>query len=151
MELVKQVQVNIDYILELVTKNWNKNHTNKELAGVVSKAIDSTIGLRSKKKLILGFINSISNIEQISIEWKNYVSEEADKELKSIIEEEKLDDEQTKSLIAKALKDGVLNTNGTSVDVILPKISRFGGKRSEIKERVIERLIAFFERFADVL
>ena len=151
MELVKQVQIDIDYILDLVKKNWDKNHCDKELLGVIGKAIDSTINLRSKKTLILGFINTISNIQDVTIEWKNYVSDEADKELERIITEEKLNDEATKSYVAKALKDGVLNTNGLAVDMILPKVSRFGGKRLNIKERVIERLVEFFDRFSDVL
>jgi type I restriction enzyme R subunit len=59
MELIKQVEINIDYILELV-KKYHKDHIkNKEILFDINKAIDATIGLRNKKDLILQFIDSL--------------------------------------------------------------------------------------------
>ncbi|MGN0961112.1 MAG: type I restriction endonuclease subunit R, partial [Christensenellales bacterium] len=57
MELVKQVEVNIDYILMLVAKYHQSNCTDKEILGSIDKAIKSSLALRSKKDLIDNFIS----------------------------------------------------------------------------------------------
>ena len=52
MELVKQVEVNIDYILMLVAKYHESNCTYKEILGSIDKAIKSSFALHSKKNLL---------------------------------------------------------------------------------------------------
>ena len=52
MELVKQVEVNIDYILMLVEKYHKTNCQDKEILVSIDKAIKSSLALRSKKELI---------------------------------------------------------------------------------------------------
>lgn len=49
MELVKQVEVNIDYILMLVAKYHDGNCEDKEILVAIDKAIKSSLQLRSKK------------------------------------------------------------------------------------------------------
>ncbi|HBS11556.1 MAG TPA: DEAD/DEAH box helicase, partial [Flavobacteriaceae bacterium] len=59
MELIKQIEINIDYILELIRK-YHKDHTkNKEILTDINKAIDSSVELRNKKDLIEQFIESL--------------------------------------------------------------------------------------------
>ncbi len=60
MELVKQVEVNIDYILMLVTKYHDGNCEDKEILVAIDKAIKSSLQLRSKKELIENFIATIN-------------------------------------------------------------------------------------------
>lgn len=55
MELVKQVEVNIDYILMLVQKYHDENCKDKEILVAIDKAIRSSLQLRSKKELIERF------------------------------------------------------------------------------------------------
>ena len=52
MELVKQIEVNIDYILMLVAKYHDSNCEDKEILVAIDKAIQSFLQLRSKKELI---------------------------------------------------------------------------------------------------
>ena len=52
MELVKQVEVNIDYILMLVAKYHKSNCKDKEILIAIDRAIKSSLELRSKKELI---------------------------------------------------------------------------------------------------
>ena len=58
---------------------------------------------------------------------------------------------QTKLVYDPQVHDGVLKTTGTDVDAIMPAVSRFGsgsaGNRSEMKKRVIDRLLAYFEKY----
>ena len=60
MELVKQVEVNIDYILMLVAKYHQSNCEDKEILISIDKAIKSSLTLRSKKDLIDDFISRIN-------------------------------------------------------------------------------------------
>lgn len=48
-----------------------------------------------------------------------------------------------------AFRDGAVKSSGTAITKVLPPVSRFsaGGGHEEKKERVLERLNAFFERF----
>ena len=60
MELVKQVEVNIDYILMLVEKYRKDNCKDKEILVAIDKAIRSSLQLRSKKELIERFLETIN-------------------------------------------------------------------------------------------
>ena len=54
-EQVKQIEINIDYILKLI-KQYHDGHTkDKEILADINKAIDSSIELRNKKELINQF------------------------------------------------------------------------------------------------
>ena len=52
MELIKQIEINIDYILELIRKYHTGSQEDKELLVDINKAIDSSVELRNKKELI---------------------------------------------------------------------------------------------------
>lgn len=151
IEIVKSIQVNIDYILALIAKYHQEHCQDKEIVETINKSIDATIQLRSKKELILQFIDKVNNPTKVGEEWKDYIQKQADEELNEVIEQENLKEDKTKSYIAKSLRDNDLKTVGTEFDAILPNISRFGGKRAKVKERVIEKLKAFFERYCDIL
>ena len=50
IELIRQVEINIDYILMLVMKYHESNCKDKSILGTIDRAIDSSIQLRSKKR-----------------------------------------------------------------------------------------------------
>ena len=147
LELVKQVEVNIDYILMLVAKYHDDNCENKEILVAIDKAIKSSLQLRSKKELIENFIETINADTNVTDDWQRFVREQRETDIQSLIAEEKLKPEETKKFVANAFRDGVLKTTGTDVDRILPPVSRFGGggSRDKKKQTVIEKLKAFFE------
>lgn len=150
MELLKQVEINIDYILMMVQKYHDSHCKDKEILVAIQKAVDSSPNLRSKKKLIETFIANIITVDDVATEWQSYVAEEREKELKAIIQEEKLKETETRKYISNAFREGEIKTSGTDIDAILPPISRFGGggsKRSEKKKTVIGKLKAFVEKF----
>ena len=147
-ELIRQVEINIDYILLLVQKYHDTNCTDKEILVNISKAIGSSIQLRSKKELIESFISSVNADTDVDKGWREYVQHRKAEDLKEIIESEHLKPEETEKFIESSFRDGQVRTTGTDIDKILPPMSRFGGgNRQEKKKTVIDKIQAFFERY----
>lgn len=148
-ELIRQVEINIDYILLLVQKYHDSNCTNKEILVNISKAIGSSIQLRSKKELIENFIGSVNADTDVEKSWKDFVQQQKDEDLKEIIDSEHLKPQETRAFIDNSFRDGQVRTTGTDIDKILPPMSRFGGggNRQEKKKTVIGKLQTFFERY----
>lgn len=147
-ELIRQVEINIDYILLLVQKYHDSNCTDKEILVNISKAIGSSLQLRSKKELIENFISSVNADTDVDQGWREYVQRRKAEELQEIIESEHLKPEETEKFIESSFRDGQVRTTGTDIDKILPPMSRFGGgNRKEKKKTVIEKIRTFFERY----
>ena len=152
IELVKQVEVNIDYIMLLVAKYHDEHSGNAEIRLSITKAIDSSIELRNKKDLIENFIDSLTpEVTDVDVVWHAYVQRQKEQELESIITEERLKPEETRRFVEASFRDGAIRENGTEVAAILPPMSRFSKDRATKKETVLSRLKAFFERFRDIL
>ena len=147
-ELIRQVEINIDYILLLVQKYHDSNCTDKEILVNISKAIGSSIQLRSKKELIENFIGSVNADTDVEKSWKDFVRQRKDEDLKEIIDSEHLKPQETRTFIDNSFRDGQVRTTGTDIDRILPPMSRFGGgNRQEKKKSVIDKIQAFFDRY----
>jgi type I restriction enzyme R subunit len=153
IELIKQVEINVDYILMLVQK-WRDvrgDGSDKEVDAVmkIQRAIDSSLMLRNKKDLIMDFVDRVSADGEIDEEWRVHVEAKRVAELDEIIAEEGLKTDETKAFIEHAFRDGRVPISGTAITRILPPVSRFSsdGGHGEKKQRVLARLHAFFERF----
>ena len=152
MELVKQIEVNIDYILMLVAKYHKSNCEDKEILVAIDKAIKSSIELRSKKELIDGFIATINAQTDVNSDWKKFVVQQKETDLSALITDEKLKDEETRKYIENAFRDGGVKTTGTDIDKLMPPVSRFGGgNRAAKKQTVIEKIQAFFEKYFGIV
>jgi type I restriction enzyme R subunit len=153
IELIKQVEINIDYILELIRKYHDGHTQDKEIIVSINKAIDASIELRNKKDLIQKFIMSLTPGKDVMDDWPEFVSMQKQEELDRIITEENLDKERTYLFMENAFRDGHIQTTGTSLVKILPPVSMFtlSGERSHKKETVIEKIRAFFERYWDIV
>ncbi len=148
MELVKQVEVNIDYILMLVSKYHQSNCKDKEILGTIDKAIRSSLALRSKKDLINGFIERINADTNVNDDWQKFVKNQEEMDLKNLIEEENLNEEETRKFINNSFRDGQVKTNGTDIEKILPPMRRFGGgNRAEKKQTIVNKVLKFFEKY----
>ena len=151
VELIKQIEINIDYILMLVKKYHDNHCEDKEVLVTIKKAIDASPELRSKKTLIETFIAGINDVEDVMTEWHDYVAEKREEELVQIIKDEKLKEPETRKFIENAFRDGEIKTTGTDIDKLMPPVSRFGGgNRAAKKQGVIDKLKSFFEKFFGV-
>ena len=148
IELIKQIEINIDYILMLVKKYHDSHCDDKEVLITIQKAIDASPELRSKKALIENFIAGINDVTDVMVEWREYVAQEKERQLTEIIRDENLKENETRQFMEIAFRDGAVKTTGTDIDKLLPPMSRFGGgNRAEKKQGVIAKLLGFFERF----
>lgn len=150
IELLKQVDINIDYILMLVQKYHDGHCKDKLLIADIERAIKSSYELRNKKDLIDAFIDGLESSDDVTADWERYIAEAKQRELSAIVEEENLDAAATETFVNKAFADGEIEATGTNITSLMNyKPSRFApdGQYSELKDRVIARLKAFLERF----
>lgn len=148
VELIKQIEINIDYILMLVKKYHDSHCEDKEILVTINSAINASHELRSKKSLIENFISKINDVEDVMTEWNDYVVEKREEELNQIIKEENLDDLETRKFIENSFRDGEVKTTGTDINKLMPKVSRFGGgKRANKKQGIIDKFKLFFDKF----
>lgn len=152
IELVKQVEINIDYILMLIKKYQTGGQKDKEIIINIQKAVDASMELRSKRDLIMNFIASLTPDGDVDKDWKKYVNEQKVIELNRIILEENLNKEETYKFINNVFRDGYVPTTGTAVNKILPPVSLFTKNNDRGKRRtsVLDKLKSFFNRFQGI-
>jgi type I restriction enzyme R subunit len=151
IELVKQIEINVDFILILVGDLLESSgDKNKEIKAKIDRTINASYVLRSKKDLILRFIESVNNNTSVDERWREFIDEQKATELDEIIREENLNPQKTRELISKSIGDGELKTSGTAISALLPAQDLFaeGNIRGTQKARVIDKLRAFFDRFS---
>ncbi len=152
IELIKQVEVNVDYILTLVQAfrdSIGNSDREMDTLTTIQRAIDSSPSLRNKKDLILQFVDSVSITGNTSEDWRIFVRAKRDAELEALVVEESLNAAETKTFVANAFRDGAVPTAGTAITRILPPGSRFspGGEHGAKKQRVLDKLADFFDRY----
>ncbi len=150
IELVKQVTINIDYILQLVARY--KSSKDKEILVTIDKAMGSSPDLRSKKELIEQFIKTLNANTDVDRDWRIFADKSRADELERIIEEESLKPEETRTFIANAFRDGQIKATGMAFAGILPPVSMFDADNARAKKKgiVLDKLRAFFEKYFGV-
>jgi len=149
IELIKQVEINVDYILMLVAKYQESNREDKEILTTINRAVDSSVTLRSKKDLIVRFIDSLNTQGDADEQWQAFIEAQREAELIQLIADEGLNPAATRKFVEAALRDGVVRTTGTAITDVIPPTSRFakGGGHAAKKQIVIDKLTAFVKRF----
>ena len=154
IELVKQIQINIPYILSLIEEYHKDNCKDKEIIAKIQKAIGSSPDMRDKKELIMQFIDRMTPSRgDIEEQWDEYVNEEKERELAEIIQEEKLKDTETRKFMNQAFEDGYVTTTGVAITKVLPPMPLFGkgnASREQKKETVLGKLKAFFDKYFNI-
>ncbi|OMF24599.1 type I restriction endonuclease subunit R [Paenibacillus sp. FSL H8-0259] len=151
VELIKQIEINIDYILLLVKRYHDTHGEDKEVLITIKKAIDASPELRSKKQLIETFIAGINDVDDVMNEWNGFVAQQRENDLVALIQDENLKPEETRIFLENSFREGEIKTVGTAIDKIMPPVSRFGGgNRTKKKQTVIEKLKTFFEKYFGV-
>lgn len=148
IELIRQVEINIDYILMLVAQYHASNCQDKSILVAIDKAIGASIELRSKKVLIEHFIETVNASTKVDEAWRRFVDAQKERDLEALISAEKLKPDETRKFIDNVFRDGALKTSGTDIDKIMPPVSRFGGgNRAAKKQSVGDKLMKFFEKY----
>ena len=167
MELVRQIEVNIDYILMLVEQRHGDNERDREISERIRSSVAASPELRDKQDLIDRFLEMAgfgagpatfivdpdASAEErhavVSEQWRAHVARSMETELEGIIEAEGLRPEETRVLVSEAFEVGAVPQEGTAVARILPPVSRFakGNPQAEKRHRVTDLLTRFHERF----
>lgn len=152
MELVRQVEVNIDYILYLVQQYNSGHQADAELMVKIRKSIDSSPDLRDKKELIEQFIESLTPGSEVVDEWKTYVNAQKRHEFQAIVESEKLRPEAAKEFIATSFRRGYVPEGGLELSGIIPPLNPFdpSANREGVMQRVLEKIKQFFNKYFEV-
>lgn len=155
IELVKQVEINVDYILLLVERYLAAKGSgeDKEILATIDRAINSSPSLRNKKDLIEQFVASVSAKSKVDAQWQAFLAGRKTEELEQIIAGEGLNGDETRGFIDNAFRDGAIPTSGVAITKIMPAVSRFakGGEHASRKRSVMEKLTEFFERYYGLL
>ena len=149
MELVKQVQINIRYILQLVQQYHDTNCEDKEIIVKIRKQMDASPDMRDKRDLIEKFIEQMTpeSGSDVGDEWEQYVEHEKRLQLDAIIAEEQLKPAEAYKFMARAFADGYVTETGTGIAKILPPLNPFLPQSNEKKQTVIEKLKKYLQRF----
>ncbi len=152
MELIKQIEVNIDYILALVKKYHDSNMKDKEVLVTINKAIMASPDLRNKKDLILAFIDSLNTTSDVYYDFEIFMNSKKKEELDKIIEDENLNVEETYKFIKSSFEKGRVETDGTEISSMLPAMDMFSRDKSRAKKKnvVIDKLLDFFDKFFSI-
>lgn len=147
VELLAQVEVSIEYILELIAKYHKDQATNYE---PILKLLDSSLSLRSKKELFLRFIDSLHTQSNVEKDFSAYIKTHKNNALQDIINALNLDPKKTKEFMQDSFERGELRDYGRAFGEILPPSPLFGKgaeQTHKIREKALEKLQAFFELF----
>ena len=149
MELIKSIEVNIDYILVLVKKYHDSNMEDKDILVTIQKTIMASPDLRNKKDLIMEFIKSLNSTSNVYEDFESFMNGKKKEELDNIIREENLNKEETYNFIQRSFEQGKVETNGTELGTILPAMSMFtpNNDRQQKKNKVIDKILEFFDKF----
>ena len=152
MELVRQIEVNIDYILFLIGQLHDKNTKDGELIIKIRKSIESSPDLRNKKELIEKFIDDLNPNDEVTTAWQQYAEQRRKEELDQIISDERLKPEQTYEFVRTCFEEGEIKESGTDITKILPPMPLFskGGERAAKKDNVLRRLKDFFDKYFSI-
>lgn len=147
VELLAQVEVSIEYILELIAKYHKDQATNYE---PILKLLDSSLSLRSKKELFLRFIDSLHTQSNVAKDFSTYIKTHKNNALQDIINTLNLDSQKTKEFMQDSFERGELRDYGKAFDEILPPSPLFGKgaeQTHKVRKQALEKLQAFFELF----
>ncbi|EGK1134446.1 type I restriction endonuclease subunit R [Campylobacter upsaliensis] len=147
VELLAQVEVSIEYILELIAKYHKDQATNYE---PILKLLDSSLSLRSKKELFLRFIDSLHTQSNVEKDFSAYIKTHKNNALQDIIDSLNLDPKKTKEFMQDSFERGELRDYGRAFGEILPPSPLFGKgaeQTHKVREKALEKLQAFFELF----
>lgn len=153
MELMKSIEINIDYILFLVGQLNGEDGHDREIIIKAMKSIQASPDLRNKEALIRQFIESHTPDTDVHDQWGEFVRQSQRKEIETIIKEENLNREKALDFIKQSFRNGEIRECGTGIADILPPMGLFGNagaRRAEKKKIVIKRLKEFFDRFFDI-
>ncbi|MFY4765326.1 type I restriction endonuclease subunit R [Campylobacter sp. GB48] len=150
IELIKQNEINVDFILFLLEEYYKTNQEKTKES--ILKTTISNPSLRDKKELIEEFLNEIDNNKNSDYKslFKNFMQRKKEQELNQLIKDENLNEKLTKEYLDDAFELNFFQDKGERIGRLLPAINPFAPKsegNDEKRESIINKLKAFFDKF----
>ena len=155
VDLLKSLEINLDYILELIFENNKKVKDKATLVEDVRRVIRANLGNRAKESLLVDFINQ-TDLDQIGDKasvidtFFTFAQAEQQREVQELIGAENLNEDAARRYIATSLKREFASDNGTELNAILPKMSPLNPQYLTKKQSIFQKIAAFVEKFKGV-
>ena len=155
VELLKSLEINLDYILEQIFENNKQIKDKQVLIDNVRRLIRSSIGNRAKESLLVDFINStdlnkLNDKASVIAAFFDFAKAERQREVEQLIESEQLNAEAAKRYIENSQRRQFASDNGTELNAILPKMSPLNPEYLPKKHKVFEKIKFLIEKFKGV-
>lgn len=161
LDLVKQLDINIDYLLNKIDEYHSKNIKHKDIQNMINIIINSSYSLKSKKELIIDFLNSIKDntVEESNVhirdEFVEFYRNRQEIDLLNIVNEYNLDLEKTKNFINRCKDNDEFIDYGDNIKNLtlnkLPRFSNIDGKNSrEIIQNIKNKLKKYCENYFSI-
>lgn len=155
-ELVKQQEIGVSYILELIEA---ARGSNSEVTEDIERAVNSSSELRASADIITDFSKEYRNTPNpgdVYEHFNRYVTERRSREEDEIVRDENLDPEETQRVVNRALKEGRRTISGKLTSLIRTRMPLFGGTSDgedavSKTKRVKQRLENHLGRFMSLL
>ncbi|GAA7230746.1 type I restriction endonuclease subunit R [Helicobacter pylori] len=150
IELIKQNEINVDFILFLL-EEYHKTNQEKTKESIL-KTIISNPSLRDKKELIEGFLNEIDHNKNSDYKslFESFMQRKKEQELNKLIKDENLNGNLTKEYLDEAFELNFFQDKGEGIGKLLPLINPFAPKsegNDEKRQQIINKLKSFFDKF----
>lgn len=144
IELLKTDEINLDYILALIVEKSKNSESKEAMKAEVSRVIRSSIDIRAKEELVIGFINdtdlaNLKDHDEIINAFYAYGKECKARAIHELAESEKLVDGY-QLFIDRAIQRGYAENSGTDLDEIIPPTSRRKGARELKKHQILVKV-----------
>ena len=155
VELLKSQEINLDYILELIFEKNKKVKDKTSLIEEIRRVIRTSVGNRAKESLVVDFINetdldTIGDKSSIIATFFEYAQCRQKEEASILIDNENLNKEEAKRYLKLSLKKEFVSDNGTDFNGILPKMSPLNPNYLTKKQKVLQLIKAFVEKFKGI-
>lgn len=155
VDLLKSLEINLDYILELIFDKNKKQKDKQSLVDEVRRLIRASVGNRAKESLLVDFINQtdlddFQDKASIIEAFFTFAQAELQREAEELIKSENLNEEAAKRYITISLKREYASENGTELNAVLPKMSPLSPQYLSKKQSVFQKIAAFIEKFKGI-
>ena len=154
IELLKSDEINLDYIIALISEKANEDITKEQLQNQVSRVIRSTIDMRAKERLVMDFIRD-SNLDELKDNqtileaFYHFARKSKQEQIESFAKAQQLQGDY-KQFIEAAILRGFASTAGTDLNALMPPTSRRQGAREKKKQEILHQLQELVETFTGI-
>ncbi|MCI6988811.1 MAG: hypothetical protein MR902_04465 [Campylobacter sp.] len=154
IDLLKTDEINLDYILQIIFEKAKNGDDINTLKSEIKRIIRANLGIRAKESLIINFIDGtklddLHGVDDILEKFYTFAKGEKAKAINELVKDEKLKDGGDE-FIKRSINKGFVDEAGTSLNDIMPPVSRRGGERATKKQNILEKIRKLVDIFVGI-